>query len=72
MSGKETFLGILAQPDGHFTADDYSPTKVDRCREPKRHIGRKKDALALVCVEHEAQTPEPSKSLKHVRWGLGQ
>src|SRR3974377_2386308 len=57
MNRKEKCLGILAQSDGHFTTDDYSSANVDRWREPKRHIGRTKGALALVRIEHEARTP---------------
>jgi hypothetical protein len=71
MSRNDQLLRILAQLDGVFAADDISPTDADRWRQLKRHIARMKDALDLARIELDRKVPEPSKALRHVRWGLG-
>jgi hypothetical protein len=72
MSRKDQLLRILAALDGHFVDDGVSIADQDRWRELKRHIVRMKDALDLARIELDRTAPEPSKALKHVRWGLDQ
>jgi hypothetical protein len=73
---KHELLQAMAQLDGHFAADDVSPTDAGSWVTVRWYLIRMLDGLGLARLELESDVRSPEEqvriALRLIRFGLGE